>query len=93
MEAGEGLFPLFSGFNSLSRGAGEKEDAADLVSSLSSYEETVTLPWNCDTSSTGSGDTKLFWETLSTIGIFKQALQITIDPIGTLKRWYSDLVG
>ena len=32
----------------LSRGAGEKEDAADLVSSLSSYEETVTLPWNSD---------------------------------------------
>ena len=31
-------------------GAGEKEDAADLVSSLSSYEETVTLPWNIDTS-------------------------------------------
>ena len=36
----------------LSRGAGEKEDAADLVSSLSSYEETVTLPWNIDTSGT-----------------------------------------
>ena len=33
----------------LSRGAGEKEDAADLVSSLSSYEETATLPWNRDT--------------------------------------------
>ena len=33
----------------LSRGAGEKEDAADLVLSLSSYEETATLPWNSDT--------------------------------------------
>ena len=33
----------------LSRGAGEKEDAADLVLSLSSCEETVTLPWNSDT--------------------------------------------
>ena len=36
----------------MSRGAGEKEDAADLVSSLSSYEETVTLSWNIDTSGT-----------------------------------------
>ena len=31
----------------------------------------------------GSWETKLFGETLSAIGIFKQALQITIDSIGT----------
>ena len=33
----------------LSWGAGEKEDAADLVLSLSSYEERATLAWNSDT--------------------------------------------
>ena len=59
----------------LSRGAGEKEDAADLVLSLSSYEETVTLPWNSDTFLAVEVEKlKLFGETLSTIGIFKQAL-------------------
>lgn len=40
------LYMIFSFFIS---GGREKEDAADLVSSPSSNEETVTLPWNCDT--------------------------------------------
>ena len=37
-------------------------------------------------SRSGSWETELFGETLSAIGIFKQALQITIDSIGTLEN-------
>ena len=71
----------------LSQGAGEKKDAADLVLSLSSYEETVTLPWNSDTVLAVEVEkVNYLGETLSTIGIFKQALQITIDPIGILTK-------
>ena len=44
-------------------------------------------------SRSGSRESKLFGEILITIGIFTQALQTTIDSIGTLKMWYSDEVG
>jgi len=74
----------------LSRGAGEKEDAADLVLSLSSFEEMVTLPWNSDTFLAVEVEKLNYSGKLCTIGIFKQALQITIDPIGALKTWYPD---
>ena len=70
----------------LSRGAGEKEDAADLVLSLSSYEETANLPWNSGTSIALEVE-KLNYsgKRLVQLAFSNKPFKITIDSIGTIE--------
>jgi len=71
----------------LSRGAGEKEDAADLVLSLSSYEETATLPWNSGTFIAVEVE-KLnhSGKLVVQLAFSNKHFKITIDSIGTLEN-------
>ena len=78
----------------LSRGAGEKEDAADLVLSLSSYEERAPLAWNSDTYLAVEVE-KLNYSgillVLVQLPFSNKHLKITIGSIGALENTLSRL--